>query len=95
MPTLLVTHAVRDYDEWKQMFDSDPLGREESGVRGHRILQAVDDPNDVTIELDFDTADRAESLRARLEEMWKTAGPRLGLERPTARVVEVVERKDY
>ena len=95
MPTLLVTHAVRDYDEWKNAFDGDPLGREASGVRQHRILRAADDPNHVTIELDFDTADEAESLRERLQEMWTTAGPRLGLESPQARVFDAVERKDY
>jgi hypothetical protein len=95
LPTLVVTHAVRDFDEWKQMFDSDPLGREASGVRQHRILRGTSDPNDVTIELDFDSAGEADSLRERLEEMWTTAGPRLGLESPSARIVDVVERKDY
>jgi hypothetical protein len=95
MHTLVVTHAVRDYDEWKRMFDNDPLGREASGVRQHRVMQATGDPNDVTIELDFDTADEAERMRARLEEMWQTAGPRLGLESPRARVAEVAERQDY
>jgi hypothetical protein len=28
MPTLVVTHVVRDFDAWKEMFESDPLGRE-------------------------------------------------------------------
>jgi hypothetical protein len=91
----VVTHAVRDYDAWKQTFDSDPLGREASGVRRHRIMRANDDPNDVTIELDFDTTQEAEGLRERLLELWTTAGPRLGLGSPRARVVEVVEIKDY
>jgi hypothetical protein len=95
MPTLVVSHVVRDFDAWKQTFDSDPLGREASGVRQHRILRATGDPNDVMIELDFDTAGEAERLRTRLQEMWTTAGPRLGLERPQASVVDVVERKDY
>jgi hypothetical protein len=95
MPTLLVSHRVRDFDEWKQMFDNDPLGRAASGVRRHRILRASDHPNDVTVELDFDTAPEAESLRDRLQEMWATAGPRLGLESPRAWVVDIVERKDY
>lgn len=95
MPTLVVTHTVRDYDEWKQMFDSDPLGRRASGVREHRVMRAAEDPNDVTIELDFDTAGEAENLRQRLEEMWTTAGPRLGLESPKAWVVDIVERNDY
>ena len=95
MPTLVVTHVVRDFDAWKEMFESDPLGREASGVRAHRILRAADDPNDLTIELDFDTTEEAEGLRGRLQEMWTTAGPRLGLENPRARVFDEVERKDY
>ncbi len=95
MPTLVVTHVVRDFDAWKEMFESDPLGREASGVRRHRILRATDDPNDLTVELDLDTTGEAESLRRRLEEMWTTAGPRLGLENPRVRVLEEVERKDY
>ena len=95
MPTLVVTHVVRDFDAWKELFDSDPLSREASGVRRHRITRATDDPNDVTIELDFDTMREAESLRGRLEEMWVTGGARLGLESPNARVVDEVERKDY
>ena len=95
MPTLVVTHVMRDFDAWKEMFESDPLGREASGVRRHRILRATDDPNDVTIELDFDTMGEAESLRGRLQEMWTTGGPRLGLESPKARVLDEVERKDY
>jgi hypothetical protein len=95
MPTLVVTHVVRDFDAWKKMFDRDPLGREASGVRGRRILRATDDPNDLTIELDFDTMGEAEGLRRRLQEMWATGGPRLGLENPRARVLDEVERKDY
>jgi hypothetical protein len=95
MPTLVVTHAVRDFDQWKGAFDSDPLGREASGVRRHRNLPAADHPSDVTIELDFDTTEEAESMRGRLQEMWTTAGPRLGLENIQARVVDEVERKDY
>jgi hypothetical protein len=95
MPTLVVTHVVRDFDAWKEMFESDPVSREASGVRRHRILRATDDRNDVTIELDFDTTGEAESFRGRLEEMWTTAGPRLGLENPQARVLDEVERKDY
>jgi len=95
MPILQVDHGVRDFDTWKQAFDSDPVGRKAGGVRRHRIVRATDDPNYVIIELEFDTLDEAESFREKLTEMWSTAGPRLGLERPSARVVDVVERKDY
>jgi hypothetical protein len=33
MTTLQIEHGVRDYDAWKQAFDSDPVGREAGGVR--------------------------------------------------------------
>ena len=95
MPILQVEHGVRDYDTWKQAFDSDPVGREAGGVRHHRVVRATDDPNLVLIELEFDTVDSAETFRERLRQLWSEAGPRLGLESPSARIVEVVERKDY
>ena len=95
MPILQVEHGVRDYDTWKQAFDSDPVGREAGGVRGYRIARVADDQNLVLIELDFDSVDEAETFRERLQALWSDAGPRLGLESPTARIVDVVEHKDY
>jgi hypothetical protein len=55
MPILQIQHAVRDFDAWKRAFDSDPVGRQQGGVRRYRILRAADDPNFVVIELEFDT----------------------------------------
>jgi hypothetical protein len=95
VPILQVEHAVRDYDMWKQAFDSDPIGREAGGVRHYRIVRANDDPNRVMIELEFDTTDGAESFRSKLEEMWVEAGARLGLESASARIVDVAEQKSY
>lgn len=54
MPTLRIDHPVPDYDAWKRAFDSDPLGRERSGVLRYRVLRPVDDPNHVTIDLEFE-----------------------------------------
>ncbi len=50
-----IEHPVPNFEGWKEAFDSDPVGRERSGVRRYRISRAVDDPNFVTIDLDFDT----------------------------------------
>jgi hypothetical protein len=44
---------------WKAAFDSDPVGREKSGVRRYRVLRPVDDPNYVMIELEFDSSPEA------------------------------------
>ena len=38
MPAVLyIEHAVRDFDAWKRAFDSDPVGREQNGVRRYRV----------------------------------------------------------
>ena len=73
MPTLRIEHAVPSFDGWKQAFESDPIDRKGSGVRRYRISQAVDDPNYVTIDLDFETVDDAHGLLAKMENVW--AGP--------------------
>ena len=92
MTVLQIEHAVRDFDRWKEAFDSDPVGRRQGGVRRYRILQAADDPNFVAIELEFDGAAEAEAFQGRLEELWSGgATERLGLEGRRARVMDTVE----
>src|SRR5438067_5859056 len=49
MPTVRIEHAVPDYATWKQVFDSDPVGREKVGVRRYQVFRAVDDPTVVMI----------------------------------------------
>ena len=66
MIVLHIEHPVPDYEAWKQAFDADPSGREKSGVRRYRILRAMDDPNYVMIDLEFDTTDGAEALLSSL-----------------------------
>jgi hypothetical protein len=95
MPILQIEHGVRDYDAWKQSFDSDPVGREAGGVRSYRIFRTVDDPNDVVIELEFDSVSDAEAFRAKLRELWGRIGGELGLESPLARILDVMETKSY
>jgi len=65
MASIFGRFGVDDYDSWKQMFDSDPAGRKQAG-KGHAIYQSVDDPNDVFVAVEFDSADEAKSFRERL-----------------------------
>lgn len=95
MTVLQIEHRVRDYEEWKRAFDSDPVGREQGGVRQHRIVRGVDDPNFVAIELEFDDADAAERFREALSRLWDRVGSDLGLENQQIRTVEVMESKQY
>ena len=91
---LRIEHPVPDYDGWKKAFDSDPAGREKSGVRRHRVLRAVDDPNHVMIDLEFDTSAEAEALLAAMRVVWARVQGDI-VWNPQARIVEAVEIKEY
>ena len=95
MTILQIQHATRDFDAWKQSFESDPVGREQGGVRRYRILRGTDDPNFAVIELEFDSSGEAEAFGAKLRELWGRVGDELGLEGPQARVLESVETGEY
>ena len=96
MHILRIEHTVSDFDSWKKAFDSDPVGREKSGVRRYQILRPIDDPNYVMIDLDFDSARSAEAFLAAMREVWRSpkAVPALAGS-PQTRIVEVVESKEY
>ena len=93
MPTLHIEHPTQDFDTWKRAFDSDPAGRQRSGVRRYWISRAVDDPNYVMIDLEFETREQAEGLLHTMQAIW--GRPDHGLTRSQqARIVDVVETKE-
>jgi hypothetical protein len=64
-------HTVTDYGEWKKIFDTDPLGRQASGVRRVTIERPVGAENMVVGHLEFDSLGEAETFAGRLQEVWK------------------------
>jgi hypothetical protein len=94
MYILRIEHPVMDFDGWKKAFDSDPVGREKSGVRQYRILRPVDDSKYVMIDLEFDTAEQAEALLAAMRKVWGEVQGKI-IMNPVARITEVVEVKRY
>ena len=94
MYILRIEHPVPDFDGWKKAFDSDPVGREKSGVRRYQILRASDDANYVMIDLEFDTASQAEALLAAMRVVWGRVEGTIMMN-PKARIVEAVEIKEY
>jgi hypothetical protein len=92
MHVLRIEHEVPDYDNWKKTFDSDPLGRETSGVKRYRILRAADDTNYVMIDLEFESAEAADQMHERLKDLWGKVDV---MRNPTARSVEVAESGEY
>jgi len=91
MPTLLIEHAVPDFDRWKQAFDSDPADRKGSGVRRYRVSRSVEDPNYVMIDLEFDTTEEAEGLLGKMRQVWSSGPGQSVMRNPQARIVETVE----
>ena len=94
MSILRIEHPVRDYGAWKAAFDSDPVGRERSGVRRYQVMRAIDDPNFVMIDLEFGTRGEAEGLLAAMRTVWDRVAGTL-VSNPQARIVEVWETGEY
>ncbi len=87
-------HTVSDYGEWKRMFDSDPLGREASGVRRISIERPMDDKSTVVGELEFDSLGEAETFAGRLREVWQ--GPESSVVSNTGiRITEVLAQQEF
>jgi hypothetical protein len=66
MTAFIITRIqTGDYDKWRPMFDQDkPRAREKAQVQ--RVLQSVDDPNEVFIYLEFASLEDATEARERL-----------------------------
>ena len=96
MATLQLEHQISDFQTWKRAFDADPGQRAARGVRAHRVGRPLGERNYVVVELDFDSAERAQAFRAVLDEIWSSAeaAPAL-VGTPQVRIVETVENETY
>ncbi|MFF8828186.1 hypothetical protein [Streptomyces sp. NPDC015131] len=93
MPTLRIEHEITDYEVWKNAFDRFGDFRRQGGVLRYRVQRPLDDARRIVIDLDFETADRAETfLDALRTKVWSSreAAPAL-VGTPTAVIVDLVE----
>jgi hypothetical protein len=56
MVRLYVRHNVLDYPKWRKMYDEFSDFQTAHGVRAKAVFQSLDDPVDITVWHDFDTA---------------------------------------
>jgi hypothetical protein len=88
----IVLHLeVADYDEWKEIFDSDPAGRRKL-AKGHMLSRAVDSPNEVFIRSEFASVDDAKKFRQQLIDSGALSHATVKTP-PT--VIEMVEQETY
>jgi hypothetical protein len=62
MYTLHIEHPITDFDAWQAAFARFAPLRLAAGVRAHTVRRPVDDPRYVSVDLEFDTAARAEAF---------------------------------
>ena len=49
MVTVILQHEVKDFAQWKPVFDEDEANRAKAGLKKQGLYQSVKNPNDVTI----------------------------------------------
>jgi hypothetical protein len=65
MTTMLARIDVGDYEAWKPMFDQDPVQARKAAT-SHRVYRSTENPSEVFIQVEFDSADEARAARQRL-----------------------------
>jgi hypothetical protein len=94
MATLHIENTVRDFEEWKAVFDKFDRFRADKGTRGYRLSRLVDDPSTVVVDLDFDSIEDATLFRGALEQIWQTPQSKQQLvSHRTPLVYDVVEQR--
>jgi hypothetical protein len=76
MAILQIEYHTSDVDEWKAVFDRDPMGRATHGVTGHSVFQDSADPGHLLVTLEFAEADQAAAFREVLQPVWEISGAR-------------------
>ena len=91
---LVMWSHVRDYDDWKPVFDSGEPVRASYGCTGHEIFRDVDDPKQLTIFLEFPSREKGEAFLAdpRLKEKMAESGVD---SEPRTMFVTQTQRVDY
>ena len=69
MIVLQIEHPVPDFNRWKKAFDSDPMNRNQSGVKRHQIFTQKENPDYVIISLEFANVENAEVMLSRLQKI--------------------------
>jgi len=90
MTILQIEHNISDFDVWKKAFDSDPINRKKSGVVRYSILQPIDNPKYIMIDLEFNNLKNAEDSLVELQKLWGKVEGKLMMN-PKTRILNKIE----
>jgi heme-degrading monooxygenase HmoA len=73
---ILVQQSIEDYEKWKALFDKDGSIRQDAGSKGGLVFRNADDPNHITILLEWDSVANARAFASsdELHERMQRAG---------------------
>ena len=94
MSTLRIEHAITDLETWQRAFGRFAGRRAEGGVLSERILQPVDDPHYVLVDLEFAGVEAAQRFQQFLQtQVWSDPANSPALDgTPRSRVVDEISR---
>ena len=75
MPFAMIRHQVKDFDQWKSVFDANAGWRKEQGETHYYVFRDVDHPDTIIVLLDFanmETAKRFMQLPSLQEKMMQS-----------------------
>ncbi|MBL7971450.1 MAG: DUF3764 family protein [Prolixibacteraceae bacterium] len=49
MTTVIVTHEVKNYSDWRKVYDADEVNRSKAGMNVTGVYKSVENPNLITI----------------------------------------------
>jgi hypothetical protein len=94
MASMFIRHRVRDFGNWKPVFDEHESARRAQGVTAHSLHHSIDDPNDVIIA--FRVADLARAREFATSEDLRSTMQRAGVEgAPEMWFTQDLEDKQY
>ena len=49
MKTVIITHEVKNYSDWRKVYDADEVNRKKAGINLTGVYQSVNNPNLITL----------------------------------------------
>ncbi len=94
LPGIIVMHRVENYETWRAEYDAFDGFRRQSGIVGHAVSRALDDPNHLVV---YHQADDVAEVRAFVDSAeLKQAMQRAGVVgEPDIRFIQVVDFATY
>jgi hypothetical protein len=67
MVTVVISHEIKNYSDWRKVFDEDEVNRSKAGFKSTGVFQSVDNSNRITIIGEAPTVDAIRGFMANPE----------------------------